>query len=996
MNKKSLFAALIVTALIFSAGMLIQTPHRSSSRPVSATANSLPSGDYYLNFTESHLPAGVKWHVVLNGTAGSATNTTVTKGTTVYGNISFTLKGGYSYYYNVTNGTDAWQFYKTNSSVDLTTSTSLTEAANETYTVSFKENGLPSGTAWKVYLNTTSTATQTSTPDLVSSGTGVYDNFTAINATYSFAVPRLLSRTWDASPASGPLIVAGAAVSQAVTFTEVTYAVSLHETGLPAGTNWTVTTGGFKPFTDAGSNTYSAYCPITITNTQSIPTSSPFDQLLNLTLPNGANANWSNVAFTIAGHQELYSWVQQRGTHSLIWIQLPNGIPAGGSVTVQAWVGASTVKWDSFRGEAPTLSATYGTHDTGAKVFPFYDNFAGTTLNTSKWQTIVSGGTISQDNGVTISIGNSASAVLFSKNTLIYPLILETNSTLTVTQGSPAVGQVGAALSSSNGGTALGYALDSSYVFGGGGTGSPSQLALISSSGAGTSLGTGVSNGNPAIRGLQWQATGFEYTLLSNAYTTDSGTDSSLAIADYYFYAGGMGSGGGGAGHMLIQWALALTPAPNNVMPGFSVGTESQVPVPLYSKTAYINTSEPNGTYAWHAGYVPGYNAGTTASISFTVSGSPASESVVFTEWKYTLSFQEIGLPVNTTWAVTISGLQHSSSSGYVNFTEPNGTYNYSITHINGFTTPAYSGTVTINGVNSTVFIMWSKQFYITFTEHNLTTGEQWSVTLNGTKRNTTTTTATFLVGNGTYTYTIGSLSDFYLPSYSGSVRVNGSNVNVNVYWLSYPVAKWTPYNSTLPYDTAIVFNASASSSASSTITNWSWTFKNGLSIQSEYGEVVSMYFTHTGNYTVTLTVTNSYGKQSTASGFANVISPTPTSSIRLSVSYTTLPNGNLHFTVIVSSSLSISAFSVKVDSTYVNATLICQSEESVEIPDNGIEREVVVKQDDYDAEHEEEEYHCAECCAHRPVSVQTTSSPCVCRCSFLPSLHTGQLRVCQ
>jgi len=36
-------------------------------------------------------------------------------------------------------------------------------------------------------------------------------------------------------------------------------------------------------------------------------------------------------------------------------------------------------------GEAPQLSSTYAQYDNGASVFNFYDNFAGTSLNTSKW-----------------------------------------------------------------------------------------------------------------------------------------------------------------------------------------------------------------------------------------------------------------------------------------------------------------------------------------------------------------------------------------------------------------------------------------------------------------------------------------------------------------------------------------------------------------------------------------------------------------------------------
>jgi hypothetical protein len=61
-------------------------------------------------------------------------------------------------------------------------------------------------------------------------------------------------------------------------------------------------------------------------------------------------------------------------------------------------------------GEAPQLSSTYAEYDDGANVFNFYDNFAGTTLNTSKWTADVNGGSITVNNGVAINSGTSSNA----------------------------------------------------------------------------------------------------------------------------------------------------------------------------------------------------------------------------------------------------------------------------------------------------------------------------------------------------------------------------------------------------------------------------------------------------------------------------------------------------------------------------------------------------------------------------------------------------------
>jgi hypothetical protein len=56
-------------------------------------------------------------------------------------------------------------------------------------------------------------------------------------------------------------------------------------------------------------------------------------------------------------------------------------------------------------GEAPQLSSTYGQYDDGASVFNFYDNFAGTSLNTSKWSNVGSSGTAGSTSGISVNNG---------------------------------------------------------------------------------------------------------------------------------------------------------------------------------------------------------------------------------------------------------------------------------------------------------------------------------------------------------------------------------------------------------------------------------------------------------------------------------------------------------------------------------------------------------------------------------------------------------------
>jgi len=70
------------------------------------------------------------------------------------------------------------------------------------------------------------------------------------------------------------------------------------------------------------------------------------------------------------------------------------------------------------------------------------------------------------------------------------------------------------------------------------------------------------------------------------------------------------------------------------------------------------------------------------------------------------------------------------------------------------------------------------KYYTVTFKETGLPSGTSWSVTFNGTTESSSTNTITFSVTNGAYSYTIGSVSGYTASPSSGSITVNGANVN--------------------------------------------------------------------------------------------------------------------------------------------------------------------------------------------------------------------------
>ncbi|MFP3191472.1 MAG: DUF2341 domain-containing protein, partial [Thermoproteota archaeon] len=153
------------------------------------------------------------------------------------------------------------------------------------------------------------------------------------------------------------------------------------------------------------------YVPITITNTQDISTSKPFQQMIQVQETQFSNyiaynGNMANFEFFTQSGQVLPAWIESNTSGDLIiWVKIP-GIPAKHSETIYLGFASKTANLLSSSGtsgigEAPQLSSTYGQYDDGASVFNFYDNFAGTTLS-SKWATDIWKGSYTVSNGITI------------------------------------------------------------------------------------------------------------------------------------------------------------------------------------------------------------------------------------------------------------------------------------------------------------------------------------------------------------------------------------------------------------------------------------------------------------------------------------------------------------------------------------------------------------------------------------------------------------------
>ena len=151
---------------------------------------------------------------------------------------------------------------------------------------------------------------------------------------------------------------------------------------------------------------------------------------------------------------------------------------------------------------------------------------------------------------------------------------------------------------------------------------------------------------------------------------------------------------------------------------------------------------------------------------------------VTFSQVTYSVTFTETGLASGTSWSVTLAGTARSSTTTSIVFSEPNGTYSFSIGAVNGYTVSPASGHSTVNGASVSESVTFTQVTYtVTFTETGLPSGTSWSVTLNGTTHTSTSNSITFSEPNGTYSFSVSTVSGYSVSPSSGQITVKGGAV---------------------------------------------------------------------------------------------------------------------------------------------------------------------------------------------------------------------------
>ncbi|HEV2165452.1 MAG TPA: YncE family protein [Thermoplasmata archaeon] len=207
---------------------------------------------------------------------------------------------------------------------------------------------------------------------------------------------------------------------------------------------------------------------------------------------------------------------------------------------------------------------------------------------------------------------------------------------------------------------------------------------------------------------------------------------------------------------------------------GLPIGTMWSVSVGTLSNGSQgptVGFVEPNGSFDYVVDPVPGFAGNGTGQL--TVSGSAISRSVTFLA-VYAVTFSENGLPGGTPWSISVDGTSNRSTTTDLTFLLPNGSYPYRVNAIPGFRT-FWSGMLTVGGKAKSVAIPFTLDEYtVAFEESGLVGGTSWSVSLNGSNKDSSSTSLTFQEPNGTFPYSIPGVLG-YSGGQTGSVTVHGA-----------------------------------------------------------------------------------------------------------------------------------------------------------------------------------------------------------------------------
>ncbi|MFZ0699167.1 MAG: hypothetical protein WAN74_03125 [Thermoplasmata archaeon] len=332
-----------------------------------------------------------------------------------------------------------------------------------------------------------------------------------------------------------------------------------------------------------------------------------------------------------------------------------------------------------------------------------------------------------------------------------------------------------------------------------------------------------------------------------------------------------MQGGGGDNTWYTVGYASAVSTA-SVTSSGLPAGTAWTATVGYSTQTgtgSSLSFSLAPGTYNYYVWPANGYGVSPANGTVKITLGNTTSVSATFTSYGSTplvpVTFSQVGIVSGTaSWAAVVPGVgAWYTTSTSVTLKVPAGTYPYTVEPTAGYTVASPTGTVTAGPSGATATIPFVPNFphatyAVVVTESGLGAGASWSVTLNGLTQTSTQSSITFYQTNGSYAYTIGSISGYTASPASGAVSTSASLVVVPVVYTAIVT----------PGTLAITLQAGGPSSAT-------------LSINGATGSTITAGQTVTvpvsaGTYSITLTAGGYYTYYNNASVLGGATTSVP------------------------------------------------------------------------------------------------------------------------
>jgi hypothetical protein len=749
--------------------------------------------------------------------------------------------------------------------------------------VTFTETGLPIGTTWNMHISG-----QGSFGTTVTSSGGTSRTIELPDGSYSFSAESSNS-SWAPPPSYPSLFVDGTPLSLGIAFTLVTYPVQFTKTGLPNGQNWSVTFNG-----------------VTLNGT----TSDQPDPLMFAAEPNGT---YAYSIMDISGfHQNT---IPYRGTEVVDGAGIAESVSFSQvlyNVTFSESGLPSGLLWNvTLNGTTLSLS-TGGLANSLAFTEP-NGTFSYSVGDNPGWHQ-----TTLDYNGIVGVSGSSVGEVPLVYTPVTYPVVFSESTLPSGLTFEVTVAGVAQYLTTNGGADALFFTeLNGSIAY---------SIADISGWHQ-TSLpynGIIAVNGGPLSESLTYvQVTygvtfsetglpsGSAWTVTFNGVLMSLTTDGAVGTLAFaaepngtYSYSIGGASGfhqgsvpyagtetvGGGA--------LVVSMTYTQVTYGVTF-SESGLPsdltwsVTVNGALSSLTTdggtdslifTEPNGTYPYSISTLSGWSQSVLPyEGSVVVPAAAVSEpSAIYTEVTYAVTFQEKGLPVGTSWWVSILGDPLTASAPAIPTREPNGTFSYAVWSIAGYAPAHSSGSVTVKAAALKVTVTFAPVTYaVTFVEAGLPAGTGWSVTAGGTTLASTASHIKFQLTNGTYRYSIEPIAGYHITtgSYTGLVTILGAGLTAaTVHWtlVKYVVTftktglpKGTTWSVTLDGQTKSV----TGSSISFNVPNGTYAFKIGATGYSETSSPPGPLVVNGAALSVAVTFVAGSGSEGGATTQGNLVS---------------------------------------------------------------------------------------------------------------------------